>query len=270
MSGECASGRAKVRARDIVGAKGSRRLVMVTAYDYPSALAVDRAGVDMILVGDSLGMVVLGLDSTLQVTLEDMVRHTSAVARARPCALLVADMPFMSYEPSVSRAVESAGVLVRAGAEAVKLEGGSEYADRIRAIVNAGIPVVGHIGLTPQRMHRLSGYRRQGKTEEEVKRLLEDARSVEEAGAIALVIEYTKADAAKRITEEVGIPTICIGSGPHCDGQVLVLHDIIGFSTFTPPFAKRYADVFNVIVEAVSRFTSEVRRGVFPEPHHYK
>ena len=259
-----------MRARDILRAKGRGRLVMVTAYDYPTALAVDRAGVDSILVGDSLGMVVLGLDSTLQVTMEDMVRHTAAVARAKPCAFLVTDMPFMSYEPSASRAVESAGLLVRAGAEAVKLEGGSEYADRVRAIVNAGIPVVGHIGLTPQRMHRLSGYRRQGKTESEASRLLEDARSLEEAGAIAVVIEYTKADVARMITERLSIPTICIGSGPYCDGQVLVLHDIIGLSTFTPPFAKRYADAMGLIVDAVSRFAGEVRSGAFPGPEHYK
>jgi len=270
LAGGCAGGRGKVRVRDVLAAKGSRRLVMVTAYDYPSALAVDRAGVDMILVGDSLGMVVLGYESTLQVTLDDMTRHTAAVARARPCALVVADMPFMSYEPSVSKAVESAGALARAGAEAVKLEGGSEYADRVRAIVNAGVPVVGHIGLTPQRVHRLSGYRRQGKTEGEVRRLVEDARALEEAGAFAIVIEYTKADAARAVTESVGVPTICIGSGPHCDGQVLVLHDLIGFSEFTPPFAKRYADVMGVVTRAVAEYAREVREGLFPGPGHYK
>ena len=267
---ECARGRGKVRVRDILSAKGSRRLVMITAYDYPSALAVDRAGVDMILVGDSLGMVVLGYESTLPVTLDDMVRHTAAVARARPCAFLVSDMPFMSYEPSISLAVESAGALARAGAEAVKLEGGSEYADRIRAITRAGIPVVGHIGLTPQRMHALSGYRRQGKTEQEVKRLVDDARALEEAGAIAIVIEYTKADAAKAVTEAVNVPTICIGSGPYCDGQVLVLHDVVGFTSFSPPFAKRYANIMEIIVKAVQDYAREVREGSFPGPEHYK
>jgi 3-methyl-2-oxobutanoate hydroxymethyltransferase len=266
----CASGREKVRVKHILAAKGSRRLVMVTAYDYPSAIAVDRAGVDMILVGDSLGMVVLGYDSTLPVTLDDMVRHTAAVARARPCAFLVADMPFMSYEPSVSRAVESAGALVRAGAEAVKLEGGSEYADRVAAISRAGIPVVGHIGLTPQRMHMLSGYRRRGKTESEVQALVEDARALEEAGAIAIVVEYTKADAAKAITDAVSVPTICIGSGPHCDGQVLVLHDIVGYTLHSPPFAKRYANLLDEVTAAVAAFAREVREGAFPGPEHYK
>jgi len=267
---ECAGGREKVRARDITGMKGERRIVMVTAYDYPGAIAVDRAGVDSILVGDSLGMVVLGYDSTLPVTLDDMIRHTAAVARARPCAFLVSDMPFMSYEPSVSKAIESAGALVRAGAEAVKLEGGSEYADRVKAIVNAGIPVVGHIGLTPQRVHRLSGYRRRGKTESEARELLEDAKALEEAGAMAVVIEYTKADVARRITEALSIPTICIGSGPYCDGQVLVLHDIVGLSLLTPPFAKRYANLLEEMRRAVEEYAREVREGLFPSKEHYK
>ena len=267
--GACFSGRRKIRARDLARMKG-QRIVMITAYDYPSARIVDEAGVDAILVGDSLGMVVLGYDSTLPVTLEDMIRHTAAVARVRPCALLVADMPFMSYEPSVSEAVRSAGELARAGAEAVKLEGGVEMADRVKAIVSAGIPVMGHIGMTPQRAHRIGGYRRMGKTEAEYKALMEDARALEEAGVFSIVIEFTKADVAKRITEAVSVPTICIGSGPYCDGQVLVLHDVIGLSHFTPPFAKKYADIYSAIRDAVREYAREVREGLFPGPEHYK
>ena len=258
----------KITVRDIVKLKGSRKLVMVTAYDYPTARLVDEAGVDMILVGDSLAMVVLGYPSTLHATLSDMVRHTSAVARARPRALLIADMPFGSYEPSDSKAVESAIELVRAGAEAVKLEGGSEYSDRIRAIVNAGIPVMGHVGLTPQRHLRLGGYRPRGKRLQEAREIIVDAEAVQEAGAFSIVIEFTAVEVAKKITERLSIPTICIGSGPYCDGQVLVLHDIIGLSWHTPPFAKKYADVAEVIRGAVKAFADEVRRGLFPSEEH--
>lgn len=248
--------------------KGKTRIVMVTAYDYPTARLVDEAGVDAILVGDSLGMVVLGMDTTRTVTLEDMERHTAAVARARPRALLVADMPFGSYEPSTSKAVESAIRLARAGAEAVKLEGGEEYADRIRAIVNAGVPVMGHIGLTPQRSLRLGGYKLQGKTQSAAEQLLRDAKALEEAGAFAIVIEFTAPDTAKKITESVSVPTICIGSGPHCDGQVLVLHDLLGLTPEPPPFAKRYADLAGIIRRAVQEYAREVREGLFPGPEH--
>jgi 3-methyl-2-oxobutanoate hydroxymethyltransferase len=250
--------------------KGNRKIVMVTSYDYPTARLVDEAGVDSILVGDSLGMVVLGYDSTLPVTMDDMMRHVAAVARARPCALVVADMPFMSYEPSSRDAVVNAGALVRAGAEAVKLEGGSEIVDRVKAIVSSGIPVVGHVGMTPQKVNRLGGYRRMGKTESEERILIEDAKALEEAGAFAIVIEFTKAEVAKRITEALTIPTICIGAGPHCDGQVLVIHDILGLSPFIPPFAKKYVDLSSIIRDAVKAYAEEVRSGAFPGPQHYK
>ena len=269
MASACRSGRRKVTVPYFASRKGGR-LVMVTAYDYPTAALVDEAGVDAILVGDSLGMVVLGYPSTIQVTLEDMVRHTAAAARARPCALLVADMPFMSYEPGVRDAVLSAGALARAGAEAVKLEGGSEVTDIVKAIVRAGVPVMGHVGLTPQRALRLGGYRRMGKTDSEARMILEDARALVEAGVFSIVIEFTKAEVARRVTEEVPVPTICIGSGPYCDGQVLVLHDVIGLSEFTPPFAKRYADAASLIRGAVKAFAEEVRSGAFPSREHYK
>jgi 3-methyl-2-oxobutanoate hydroxymethyltransferase len=266
----CHSGRKKIYARTIRSMKGVEKIVMVTSYDFPTARLVDEAGVDSILVGDSLGMVVLGYESTLSVTMKDMIRHVSAVARAKPCALVVADMPFMSYEPSARDAVLNAGRLVRAGAEAVKLEGGSEIVDRVKAIVSSGIPVVGHIGMTPQKVNKLGGYRRMGKTESEERILLEDAKALEDAGAFALVIEFTKADVAKKITESISIPTICIGAGPYCDGQVLVIYDILGLSPFIPPFAKKYVDLSDVIRKAVRSYVEEVRKGVFPGPQHYK
>ncbi len=254
----------KVTVRRILKMKGREPIVMVTAYDYPTALAVDEAGVDMILVGDSAAMVVHGFPSTLHATMEMMEMHVSAVARARPRAMVVGDMPFGSYEPGPREAVESAIRLARAGAEAVKLEGGSEYADRVEVIVRAGVPVVGHIGLTPQRFLRLGGYRMQGKTEAEARRLVEDALALQEAGAFAVVIEFTKPEAAREVTRKLDIPTICIGSGPYCDGQVLVLHDVIGLSREAPPFAKKYADAYKLIVEAVRSYADDVRSGRFP------
>ncbi len=246
------------------------RLVMVTAYDYPTAKLVDQAGVDMILVGDSVGMVVLGYPSSNQVTMKDMLHHVSAVARANPRAMVIGDMPFGSYEASNEEAVRNAVELVRAGAEAVKLEGGQEVVDRVRAIIKAGIPVMGHLGLTPQKRHLLGGYRLRGKTEQEAKELLEDAKALEDAGAFAIVIEYVKADVAKKITESVNIPTICIGAGPHCSGQVLVLHDILGLSEMRPPFAKVYFDCSKAIREAVQKFAEEVREGKFPSEEYYR
>ncbi len=259
----------KVTIRDILKkySKGEK-ITMVTAYDYPFAKLVDRAGVDMILVGDSLGMVVLGYPSTNQVTMQDMIHHVSAVARAKPRAMIVGDMPFGSYEVSPEEAVRNAVELVRAGAEAVKVEGGSEVADSVRAIVRAGIPVMGHLGLTPQKRHMLGGYRLRGKTEQEVKEMIEDAKALEEAGAFAIVIEFVKTEAAKRITESVNIPTICIGAGPHCSGQVLVIHDILGLGDFSPPFAKRYFDCGSAIVEAVRKFVEEVKEGKFPDENY--
>jgi 3-methyl-2-oxobutanoate hydroxymethyltransferase len=245
------------------------KIVMVTAYDTPTARLVDEAGVDVILVGDSLGMVVLGLPSTLQVTMEDMVRHTAAVARAEPGAMIVGDMPFMSYEASTAEAVRNAGRLLAAGADAVKIEGGSEYSDVIRAMTRAGIPVMAHVGLTPQKHKLLGGYRLIGKRAEEAREVIEDALGAEEAGAFAVVIEYTAWEVAKKITEKLSIPTICIGSGPYCDGQVLVIHDLLGLSPSPPPFAKQYANLAEAIRGAVRRYAEEVRSGAFPGPEHY-
>ncbi|GBF08625.1 3-methyl-2-oxobutanoate hydroxymethyltransferase [Aeropyrum pernix] len=248
--------------------KGLRPIVAVTAYDYPTAWIADEAGVDVILVGDSLGMVVLGYPSTLQVTLDDMVRHTAAVARAAKRPLIVADMPFGSYEPSSSTAVESAVALARVGAEAVKLEGGSEYADRVKAIVDAGIPVMGHLGLTPQRAMRIGGYRPRARGREEARRLLLDAESLVEAGVFSIVLEFVSEEAAEIVTRRVPVPTICIGSGRRCDGQIIVFHDIVGLSRHTPPFAKKYVDARRIMVEAVTRYAEDVRNGRFPSEEH--
>ncbi|ABM81345.1 3-methyl-2-oxobutanoate hydroxymethyltransferase [Hyperthermus butylicus] len=259
------AGREKVTVRDIVRAKQrGERIVMVTAYDYITAKLVDEAGVDMILVGDSLGMVVLGLPSTHQVTLEDMERHTAAVARAQPRALIVADMPFMSYEASTRDAVLNAGRLIAAGADAVKIEGGASYSDTIRALVRAGIPVVAHVGLTPQRYKLLGGYRLAGKTASEAMEVIREAIGAEEAGAFAVVIEFTAWEVAREITRKLSIPTICIGSGPYCDGQVLVIHDLLGLTPTPPPFAKKYVDLAAIIRRAVSEYASDVRNGRFP------
>ncbi len=258
----------KVTVRDIVKLKGERKIVMVTAYDYPTSKIVDEAGVDIILVGDSLAMVVLGYPTTHGATMVDMVRHTEAVARAKPKALIVGDMPFGSYEEGPSKALKSAIAFVKAGAEAVKLEGGSEYADRVKALVNAGIPVMGHIGLTPQRYLKYGGYKPRGRRVEEARQLILDAEALQEAGAFSIVIEFTAAEIAGLITRRLQIPTICIGSGPDCDGQVLVIHDILGLSEHTPPFAKKYVDLRKIIMEAISTYAREVREGVFPGPEH--
>ena len=261
--------REKVTVRKVVSMKGKKKIVMVTAYDYPFARAVDEAGVDIILVGDSLGMTVLGLPSTLQVTMEDMIRHTAAVARASPRALLVADMPFMSYEADLASAVRNASEFLRVGADAVKIEGGSEYADVVKAMTRAGIPVMGHVGLTPQKHKLLGGYRLMGRTHQEALEIVRDAEDIAEAGAFAVVIEYTAAEVAEVITRRLSVPTICIGSGPSCDGQVLVIHDILGLTPTPPPFAKAYANLFEVIKGAVSSYRDEVERGAFPAPQNY-
>ncbi len=262
--------RKKVTALDLIKMKQrGEKIVMITAYDYVTAKLVDEAGVDAILVGDSLGMVMLGYESTLPVTMEEMLIHVRAVARAKPRALIVGDMPFMSYEASRKEAVRNAGRMVKAGAEAVKLEGGVEIVDKVEAIVNAGIPVMGHIGLTPQRYLKLGGYKLMGKTAEAAEKLLEDAKALEDAGAFAIVIEFTAAEVAKMITEKLKIPTIGVGAGPWCDGQVLVIHDVLGLSPYSPPFAKRYVDLSKIIKDAVARYAEEVRKGVFPGPEHY-
>jgi 3-methyl-2-oxobutanoate hydroxymethyltransferase len=260
--------RRRRRVTDFV--KGGGPYVWITAYDCPTARLVDEAGVDGILVGDSLGMVLLGLPNTLGVTMADMVRHTAAVARASPKALVVADMPFMSYEPGPETALKNAAKLVRAGADGVKIEGGAEYAHIVERLVKAGIPVMGHIGLNPQRILTLGGFRMVGRTEEQKRKLVEDAKALRDAGAFAIVVEFVPAPVAREITRSVDVPTVCIGSGPHCDGQILVLHDVIGLSERPPSFAKRYADIASAIKSAVAKYVEEVRAGLFPSREHYR
>ena len=253
-------------------AKGEK-LSMLTAYDYSTAKLEDESGIDGILVGDSLGNVVLGYEDTVSVTMEDMIHHGAAVARGAKNALVVVDMPFMSYEVTVEEAVRNAGRLMKEGrAGAVKLEGGVRVAEQIRAIVKAGIPVMGHIGLTPQSINVFGGFKVQGKSEEAARALLADAKAVEEAGAFAVVIEAVPAALAQMITDAVSIPTIGIGAGAGCDGQILVYQDMLGmFSDFTPKFVKRYANVGEVMREAFANYAAEVVSGAFPtEEHTYK
>lgn len=253
-------------------AKGEK-LSMLTAYDYSTAKLEDESGINGILVGDSLGNVVLGYEDTVSVTMEDMIHHGAAVARGAKNALVVVDMPFMSYEVTVEEAVRNAGRLMKEGrAGAVKLEGGVRVAEQIRAIVKAGIPVMGHIGLTPQSINVFGGFKVQGKSEEAARALLADAKAVEEAGAFAVVIEAVPAALAQMITDAVSIPTIGIGAGAACDGQILVYQDMLGmFSDFTPKFVKRYANVGEVMREAFANYAAEVASGAFPtEEHTYK
>jgi 3-methyl-2-oxobutanoate hydroxymethyltransferase len=227
---------------------------------------VDEAGIDVILVGDSLGMVVQGLDNTLPVTMDEMIYHTKMVARAVNNAMVIGDMPFMSYQKGIEDAVRNAGrFLKEAGASAVKLEGGAEITQHIKVMAKADIPVMAHIGLTPQSIHRMGGYKVQGKTDEAAQRLLEEAHIVEDAGAFSLLLEAIPMDLAKTITEELSIPTIGIGAGPHCDGQVLVLHDVIGlFERFVPKFIKQYANLREKALEAVKTYREEIEEGIFP------
>ena len=253
-------------------AKGEK-LSMLTAYDYSTAKLEDESGINGILVGDSLGNVVLGYEDTVSVTMEDMIHHGAAVARGAKNALVVVDMPFMSYEVTVEEAVRNAGRLMKEGrAGAVKLEGGVRVAEQIRAIVKAGIPVMGHIGLTPQSINVFGGFKVQGKSEEAARALLADAKAVEEAGAFAVVIEAVPAVLAQMITDAVSIPPIGIGAGAGCDGQILVYQDMLGmFSDFTPKFVKRYANVGEVMREAFANYAAEVVSGAFPtEEHTYK
>lgn len=246
------------------------KLTMLTAYDYSTAKLIDEAGINSILVGDSLGMVCLGYEDTLSVTMEDMIHHTRAVTRGAKNALVVADMPFMSYQTSVYDAVVNAGRLMKEGrAQAVKLEGGKEVVEQIKAIVNASIPVVAHIGLTPQSINAFGGFKVQGKSEEAAKRLLEEAKAVEEAGAFAVVLECVPAKLAEFISKKISIPTIGIGAGAGCDGQVLVYQDMLGmYSDFVPKFVKQYAKVGEVMKKAFEEYIKEVKDGVFPEEKH--
>jgi len=249
--------------------KKGERIVMITAYDVLFARIFDDVGVDAILVGDSLGQVVLGLPNTLGVTMEDMVRHTGAAARGTRRAFLIADMPFLSFQAGPEEAIRNAGRLLQAGAEGVKLEGGRSVESTIGAIARCDIPVMGHVGLTPQSVHRMGGYRVQGKEEAQRQRLRDDARAVQEAGAFSVVLEGIPADLAGEITEELAIPTIGIGAGPRCDGQVLVMQDLLGlFDEFRPKFVKRFGELKKPVQDAVRAYADQVRRGKFPGKEH--
>jgi len=271
LSQKDAPKRKKVTVRTLRAKKRrGEPITMLTAYDYPSAAAVDRAGVDVILVGDSLGMVVLGYETTLPVTMEDMLHHCKAVARGARYPLLVGDMPFMSYQVSVEEAVRNAGrFLQEGGMDAVKLEGGRERLETIRAIVSAGIPVMGHIGLTPQSVNQLGGFRAQGKTAAAAKRLIDDALALQDAGVFSIVLESVPGKLAALISEKLDVPTIGIGAGAGCDGQVLVFHDLLGlFDRFTPRFVKQYAQLHEVIDAALHEYIDDVINRRFPAEEH--
>lgn len=248
----------------------NQKITMLTAYDYPTGNILDRSGVDGILIGDSLGMVVLGYDDTTRVTMEDMIHHTKAVSRGVSRALVIADMPFLSYHMGKEKSVYNAGRLIQEGlAQAVKLEGGQEVVEDIKAIIKAGIPVMGHIGLTPQSVHNFGGYFVQGKTEEQAKKLIDDAKALEEAGVFAIVLELVPAELANIISSEVSVPTIGIGAGAGCDGQVLVTHDMLGlYQGIVPKFVKRYTEIGKYMEEAAEKYIQEVRKGVFPNEEH--
>jgi 3-methyl-2-oxobutanoate hydroxymethyltransferase len=242
-----------------------KKLILVTAYDALFARIIEEAGIEAILVGDSLGVVVQGKKDTLSVTMEDMLYHTRLVADAAKRALVIADMPFLSYQVSIEESVRNAGRFLKAGAAAVKLEGGAAVLDRVRAITRFGIPVMGHLGMTPQSVHAYGGYKVQGKDRADGDALLEDARALEQAGAFAVVLEAIPADLARRVTESIGIPTIGVGAGPHCDGQVLVLYDLLGlFDEFIPKFVKPYAHLKADALQALRRYKEEVEQGKFP------
>ena len=264
----------KVTVPELLKRKGNDPIVALTAYDFPFASIVDEAGVDLILVGDSLGMVVQGMETTLPVTMDEIIYHCRMVARARKRALVVGDLPFLSYQVSPQEAVSNAGRLIKeGGAEAVKLEGGIGVADAVRAISSVDIPVMGHVGLTPQSVHRMGGHKVQGRKRGDApgarERLIEDALVLEDAGAFAVVLEGIPLDLAAKITDQLEVPTIGIGAGPHCDGQILVLHDVLGLcSTLAPKFAKRYAELWGDATDAVKSYVSEVRSGAFPTDDH--
>jgi len=251
---------------DIIAKKAAgKKIAVVTAYDYSLALLCDRAGVDILLVGDSAGMVVLGYDNTIPVTMTQMQIFTEAVNRARENALVVGDLPFMSYQANVSDAIKNSGKLIKSGADAVKLEGGIEMADTVRAIVETGIPVMGHIGLQPQTTMLSQGYRVQGKTKESAKKLIESAKALEEAGVFSITLEMVTSEVAKIISESVSVPTIGIGSGKNCDGQVLVIHDMLGmYDKLKPKFVKRYLSLSKEITKAVELYKKDVESGRFP------
>lgn len=260
-----------VSVRDVVARKGGEKLVMVTAYDVLFARICDESGVDIVLVGDSVGNVVAGFESTLRVTLDHMIYHGAAVRRGTTRALLVVDMPFLTYHVSTEDALRNCGRMMQeTGAQAVKLEGaGEEVLDAVRALVRCGIPVMGHLGFTPQSVHALGGFRVQGREASDAARLVAEARALEEAGVFSIVLELLPADVARRVTESVGVPTIGIGAGAGCDGQVLVLPDLLGLNEgFAPKFLKRYAELGAQAREAIRRFGDEVRSGEYPDDAH--
>ncbi len=263
--------RKKIRPADIQAMKREKRkIAMLTAYDYPLALLEDRAGIDIILVGDSVAMTVLGYENTLPVTMDEMIHHTKAVVRGAKHPLVVGDMPFLSYNVCEAEAILHAGrFLKEGGADAVKLEGGAAVKDTVRAIVRAGIPVMGHIGLTPQTISMLGGFKVQGKDAAGARRIIDDALALQEAGAFAVLLEAIPGEIARRITERLAVPVIGIGAGPHCDGQVLVVHDMLGlFDRFTPKFTKQYVNLSEVILNALLAFRQDVLEGAFPEDRH--
>ncbi len=263
--------RKKITPVDIQAMKNEgRKITMLTAYDYPMALLEDRAGIDIILVGDSVGMTVLGYENTIPVTMDEMIHHTKAVSRGAKYALIIGDMPFMSYNTSEREAIINAGRFMKeGGADAVKLEGGAAVKEIVRAIVKAGIPVMGHIGLTPQTISMLGGFKVQGKDAQAAQKIIDDALLLEDAGAFSVLLEAVPAPIAKKVTERLKIPTIGIGAGVHCDGQVLVVHDLLGlFDRFTPKFAKRYVNLSEQILKAFEAYREEVLRGVFPTDQH--
>ena len=259
----------RVRVPDLkLKKERGEKIAVLTAYDSAMARIMDQAGIDILLVGDSLGMVVLGHETTLPVTLDAMVHHTAAVCRGARRALVVADMPFMTFQLSVEETVRNAGRLVKeAGAAAVKFEGGRPYLDAVRRLVDVGIPVMGHLGLLPQSVHQLGGFRQQARREEDAEKLLQDARALEAAGAFAVVLESIPPEVAGAVTAELAIPTIGIGAGPHCDGQVLVCYDMLGLSQGdVPPFVVKYAELGESIRKAVEQYAGDVRAGRFPAP----
>ncbi len=258
-----------VRVPDLAQMKArGERIVMLTAYDATMTRLFDRAGIDLLLVGDSLGNVILGLDTTIPVTLDEIIHHTRAVTRAASRALVVADMPFLTYQISAEQAMRNAARLFQeGGAAAVKLEGGRAVADTVGRITSAGLPVMGHVGLTPQHVHRLGGMRRQARNEQAAQELILDALALEDAGAFAVVLEAIPDTVAEAVTSRLKIPTIGIGAGPHCDGQVLVSYDVLGlFDGFVPPFVKQYAQLGQLILNAVKNYADDVREGAFPQP----
>jgi len=265
------SERTKVTLPQLLEMKeGGQRITMITAYDYPTGVWAERAAIDIVLVGDSMAMTVLGYSTTLPATMAELIAHSQAVTRGCKSGFVLGDMPYMSYQPSIQIAVQNAGRFMSEGAcDGIKLEGGITMADRVEAIVNAGIPVMGHLGLTPQSMSMLGGFKVQGKDALMAKRIIDDAKVLEEAGVFSILLECVPSKVSKLVTERAGIPIISIGAGPDCDGQLLIFHDMFGlYPAFTPKFAKQYADVGEAIVQGLKRYAEEVREGLFPEPKH--